>query len=133
MRMRSALYQLPGIQALCLILAFGHSSATEITSDAQWTLSDSPVSLTEKVIIRPGVTLVVDAGVTVMLAEDAAILVEDRCSPMAQPTNPSFSLARLDRAAGRGLNFLEPGFGTLFQARVFSSSANSITFQTRSP
>ena len=76
MRMRSALYQLPGIQALCLILAFGHSSATEITSDAQWTLSDSPVSLTEKVIIRPGVTLVVDAGVTVMLAADAAILVE---------------------------------------------------------
>jgi parallel beta-helix repeat protein len=58
------------------MLAFGHSSATEITSDAQWTLSDSPVSLTEKVIIRPGVTLVVDAGVTVMLAADAAILVE---------------------------------------------------------
>ena len=58
------------------MLAFGHSSATEITSDAQWTLSDSPVSLTEKVIIRPGVTLVVDAGVTVMLGEDAAILVE---------------------------------------------------------
>ncbi|NCF90290.1 MAG: hypothetical protein GWQ05_04935, partial [Verrucomicrobiaceae bacterium] len=76
MRTRSALYQLPGIQALCLMLAFGHSSATEITSDAQWTLSDSPVSLTEKVIIRPGVTLVVDAGVTVMLGEDAAILVE---------------------------------------------------------
>ena len=58
------------------MLAFGHSSATEITSNAQWTLSDSPVSLTEKVIIRPGVTLVVDAGVTVMLAEDAGILVE---------------------------------------------------------
>lgn len=76
MRTRSALYQLPGIQALCLMLTFGHSSATEITSDAQWTLSDSPVSLTEKVIIRPGVTLVVDAGVTVMLGEDAAILVE---------------------------------------------------------
>ncbi|MBT5815214.1 MAG: hypothetical protein HOI15_12845 [Opitutales bacterium] len=76
MRTRLALYRLPGIQAICLTLAFGHLSATEITSDAQWTLLDSPVSLTEKVIVRPGATLVIDPGVTVMLAEDAAILVE---------------------------------------------------------
>ena len=76
MRTGSIIYRLLGIQACCLILGLGHSSGIEITSDAQWTLSDSPVSVTEKVIVRPGATLVVDAGVTVMLAEDAAILVE---------------------------------------------------------
>ncbi|MDG2322926.1 MAG: hypothetical protein P8M08_05370, partial [Akkermansiaceae bacterium] len=76
MRTGSTIYRLLGIYAFCLILGLGHLCGIEITSDAQWTLSDSPVSVTEKVIIRPGATLVVDAGVTVMLAEDAAILVE---------------------------------------------------------
>ena len=76
MRTGSIIYRLLGIHACCLILGLGYSSGIEITSDAQWTLLDSPVSVTEKVIIRPGATLVVDAGVTVIMAEDAAILVE---------------------------------------------------------
>jgi len=76
MRTGSTIYRLLGIQAFFLILGLGHLSGIEITSDAQWTLSDSPVSVTEKVIVRPGATLLVDAGVTVILAEDAAILVE---------------------------------------------------------
>ena len=76
MRTGSTIYRLLGIQAVCLMVAFWHSPGTEISSDAQWTLSDSPVSVTETVIIRPGATLTIDAGVTVMLAEDAAILVE---------------------------------------------------------
>ena len=76
MRTRSIIYRLLGIQAVCLMIAIGHSYGTEISSDAQWTLSDSPVSITEKVIIRPGATLTIDAGVTVMLGEDTAILVE---------------------------------------------------------
>ena len=70
------MHRLAATQAVCLMLAFGHASGAEITSDAQWTLADSPVSVAETVIIRPGATLTIDAGVTVMLAEDAAILVE---------------------------------------------------------
>jgi hypothetical protein len=62
MRTGSTIYRLLGIQAFFLILGLGHLSGIEITSDAQWTLSDSPVSVTEKVIVRPGATLLVDAG-----------------------------------------------------------------------
>ena len=76
MKTGSAIYRLVGFQAACLMVLVGHASGIEVTSDAQWALSDSPVSVTEKLIIRPDATLTIDAGVTVMLAEDAAILVE---------------------------------------------------------
>ena len=36
MRKGSTIYRLLGIHAFCLILGLGHSSGTEITSDAQW-------------------------------------------------------------------------------------------------
>ncbi|MDB4438417.1 lamin tail domain-containing protein [bacterium] len=76
MRTGSIIYRLLAIPAVCFMVAIGHSYGTEISSDARWTLSDSPVSVAEAVTIRPGATLTIDAGVMVMLAEDAAILVE---------------------------------------------------------
>ena len=76
MRTGSAIYRLLGIQAACLMLALGHSLGIEISSDTQWTLADSPVVVIETVIIRPGATLTIDAGVTVTLAANAGILVE---------------------------------------------------------
>ena len=84
----STIYRLLGIEAFLLILGLGHLSGTEITSDVRWTLSDSPVSMNEKVIIRPGATLVIDAGVTVMLAEDAALLVEGSLLAQGSSSQP---------------------------------------------
>ena len=96
MRTGPTIFRLVGVQAVCLMVFFGNSSGSEITSDAQWTLSDSPVSVTEPVIIRPGATLTIDAGVTVMLAEDAAILVEGSLLANGTATEPIL----FTRAAG---------------------------------
>ncbi|MGC6457853.1 MAG: lamin tail domain-containing protein [Akkermansiaceae bacterium] len=88
MRTGSAIYRLLVIQTAYLTLALGHSFGIEISSDAQWTISDSPVSVTEKLTIRPDATLTIEAGVRVMLAEDAAILVEGSLIANGTATEP---------------------------------------------
>ena len=88
MRTGSAIYRLLVRQTAYLTLALGHSFGIEISSDAQWTISDSPVSVTEKLTIRPDATLTIEAGVTVMLAEDAAILVEGSLIANGTATEP---------------------------------------------
>ena len=47
MRTELAIYRLLVIQTAYLTLALGHSFGIEISSDAQWTISDNPVSVTE--------------------------------------------------------------------------------------
>ena len=64
--------------------------------DAQWTISDSPVSVTEKLTILPGATLTIGAGVSVLLAENAAILVEGSLLANGTVTDPIL----FTRAAG---------------------------------
>ena len=121
MRTGSIIYRLLGIQAVCLMIAIGHSYGLEISSDAQWTISDSPVSITEKLVIRPGATLTIDAGVTVMLAEDAAILIEGSLLAKGTSSHPILFTRATGSNAWPGIEF--PG------TRVWNTFSSRSVFE----
>ncbi len=135
MRTGSIIYRLLGIQAALLLFLSGLSSGTEISSDAQWTVSDSPVSVTKKLIIRPGVTLTIDAGVTVMLAEEAAILVKGSLLAKGTSSQPILFTRATGSNAWPGIEFSGARVWNTFSSRSvfefcrFEHVANEVALQ----
>lgn len=117
MRTGSAIYRLVGIQAASLMVLVGHASGIEVSSDVQWNLLDSPVSVTETVIVRPGATLTIDAGVTVMLADDAAILVEGSLLAKGTATDPILFTRATGSSTWAGMEFSGTRVWNTFSSR----------------
>jgi hypothetical protein len=99
-----------------------------ISSDTTFSRANSPYTITCGLTVPAGVTLTIDAGVTVRMADDAGIAVGGTLSTLGTDENAGHVLITAANAAWGGLDFRDRSAGSLAHTTIEHVRGDAATF-----
>ncbi|HEY2092417.1 MAG TPA: right-handed parallel beta-helix repeat-containing protein [Thermoanaerobaculia bacterium] len=95
--------------SFCAAAGFAQTNVSgAITTNATWTTAGSPYNITSDVTVNTGVTLTIQPGVTIKVADSSSLLVSGKLAAVGTSSQPIvFTTARSAPAAGawKGIDF----------------------------